>query len=469
MTRTFAPAHIINAREKPRILIYVSSRENYAWVEALPGTHRFIDSLGEVDTDEWDVLITDYKTAEYHRGEYGTRTGSIYRIVPPHMWLFRVITEDFREVNDALVDFGSANGGDYKKVDPQLPLTRIDRDEDVPGHQVRRVENLPEALQELVQRDLVPAVEDRHFQFGLRLGDEPDGRPSGLKSFRPFLVGPSELVLACSYVRLDGSQCWVVPDDVPDLQRWFELALNEWHVTQPQTFPGVSAWQTAQKWMTADEMRLANELKQLEEEFAAKQAAYVASKSVIEHALEDQRVSTDAGRRVLLTGQDDALQNATLEALSNLGFDVEDMDRVWPDRERREDFRIRDGADPEWLVIADVTGVQKGAKASKLQTISGYVTKFVLEERPINAPGQWLLVNRLLDRDPEQRGDIFRADERTAFEAQDGLAIDTAALFLIVEGCGTESARAEARAWLRSARGEITVTTARGWLVSMTA
>ena len=117
------------------------------------------------------------------------------------------------------------------------------------------------------------------------------------------------------------------------------------------------------------------------------------------------------GRKRLLSTQDEPLQRAVFEGLIDLGFDVQDMDLVWEERQHREDYRITDPDVPGWLVIGDATGVATGAKGSKIATVIGYVTKYAIEEKPDSPPSVWVLVNHLIDRDPDTRGDIYRADD----------------------------------------------------------
>jgi hypothetical protein len=464
MTRAYISTHVVNERLKPRLLVCVADRGKYAWVEARAGTSRYIDSLDEVDADEWDAIITDRSTSEYHLGQHGMRSGGLTRLVPPNLNTFRVLI-DGRTARNALLDFGTVDGGSRGTRQKDEPLSVLDRVSGVPGHQVRRVENLTEPLQHLVKTSLVPAVEGREYQFGVRMTDQPEGRPPGISNLRPFLVGPQEIILACSYRRLDGSQHWIVPDDLADLANWFDLALAQWHEDKPETFPGDGVWQSSDRWMTNAERELSRELTLLDERFREARDTHEIRRQALSDAFVEVREGAKKGRRALLTGQDDVLQDAVLEALVELGFDVDDMDKKWAPRERREDFRIRDSDDPTWVAIADATGVTKGAKASKLQTIGGYVTKFVLEERPESVPAQWLVVNRLIDRDPSTRGDVFRGDEIRAFADADGLAFDTAALFVLAEACSLDpTSTGPLRAWLRGLKGQLTLEMAEAWI-----
>jgi hypothetical protein len=57
---------------------------------------------------------------------------------------------------------------------------------------------------------------------------------------------------------------------------------------------------------------------------------------------------------------------------------------------------------------------------------------FVREENPAFVPRRWLLVNRQVDRQLTQRNEhIFRKDELAEFAAAPGLAVGTAAPFVL--------------------------------------
>lgn len=98
------------------------------------------------------------------------------------------------------------------------------------------------------------------------------------------------------------------------------------------------------------------------------------------------------------------------------------------------------------------------------------MTKFVLLEHPPAAPGQWLIVNRLIDRDPDVRGDVFREDELKALAAVDGLAFDSAALFVLAEWADEHASdRAPLRSHLRGLKGQLTLQMARDWITAQSA
>ncbi|MGC5172088.1 hypothetical protein ACLQ2Q_15705 [Microbacterium sp. DT81.1] len=140
---------------------------------------------------------------------------------------------------------------------------------------------------------------------------------------------------------------------------------------------------------------------------------------------------------------------------------------MWDPREWEEDFRITDPDDPDWLAVADVTGVAKGAPGSEIATVLGYMMKYVREETPANTPSLWVIVNQLFHRDPLTRGDLYRPDDLETIWFHDGIALDTSALYVLSQSIDPGSDRAvTCRAWLRSSRGQVTVVDAQQWLAS---
>ena len=144
---------------------------------------------------------------------------------------------------------------------------------------------------------------------------------------------------------------------------------------------------------------------------------------------------------------------------------MRDMDLEWDDKERREDFRITDPDDPRWLVLGDATGVRGNAKGGKMAVLQGYVTKYVFDETPSNIPGMWYLLNREIEKDPNIRSTILRADEIEPFAAQQGLVLDTTALYVLLRHAHDEpNDRPAIREYLRTFVGLLGLSEALKWL-----
>jgi hypothetical protein len=455
----YTPTAVINERAKPRVLLWVPADKDlpfFDWVEERAGTYRRVRQLDEVDLAEWDVVVTNQPYAVISDLEWGLNRDHWVRM-PDDLYIFRVFGQSIGKNGLRYFEFNVSEEG---RADTDNALVH---GSDIAGHTMLRVGDLPEVLQDLVQSTLVPAVESRTKQFGILRTSE--SLEPAILNLRPFLIGPTGVLIGASYDRPKGKPIWLLPKDTMDLSRWFDAALGEWHVKDPSTFPNISSWQTDPAWDTAEEKAAREVLTALDLEFAEVMRNDERARAQALAALEEANTRATSGPKSLLTAQGDILQAAVQEALEHLGFIVMDMDQIWADRERREDFRIKDPDDPDWLVLADATGVVKGAPGSKISTLLGYVNKFLVEERPESPPGIWVLVNRLIQRDPATRGDLYREDELAVLADQAGLSIDTVALFVLTQTVRAGTAEAAAcRAWLRTKTGQVTLKDAREWL-----
>ncbi|TFC77891.1 hypothetical protein E3O45_06455 [Cryobacterium sp. TMS1-20-1] len=462
----YLPSNVLNDRDRPRVLLVATpaaEESTFAWLSARCGTYRRVNALLEVDPSEWDVLVTDQAYTTIRTTDWGL-DASLWDRVPDHLFIFRTFRPGNGQAGSRFFEFNIEDG----MADSSRALRRVDS---VPGHQLRRIQALPEAIQDLVKSTLVPSAEARLRQFGIQVDGEQ--LAPAVLNFRPFLAGPGDIYLAGSYERPGGAAVWLLPDDAKSLENWFDIALVEWHLKDRRRFPSVQTWQSNPDWDTRKERLAREQLEKLDAEQAEALSRYEAQRSVAATALEAEHAIASSGPKHLLNGQDDELQDAARIALEQLGFKVEDMDLVWDPRERREDFRIRDTDAPGWVAIADVTGVSKGAPGSKLATILGYIMKYLVadkrerEREREREPSMWVIVNQLFHRDPLTRGDLYRADDIQTLVTHNGIALDTSALYVLSQSIEPGSTRAsECRAWLRSARGQITVADAYTWMGS---
>lgn len=452
---------VVNRAAPPRVLVMLSSvsAERFEFLSSREGTLRKIDSLGEVDPAEWDVIITD-DSLVHHSPSSSDPYAWWRREVPLGMHVFFVHRENLSSSTIDLVVTSE------KGTKPSFAIQHVGK---VPGNEARRVDSLNPDLQKLTQKVLVQLVGSRAYQWGHKPVDLTAEKMAKLDHYVPFLIGASTTVTAGHYMRGMDDSVWLVPEDAPDFEPWWDLAIDSWHQITPDRIPGLPKWQQSGEWMTAEEQLLAEKLSERRAAFADLEREH---ENAIGALAEDIALATqraDAHERVLLTGQGDALQTAVLSALEDIGFDVEDMDAKWDPRERREDYRIRDEMAPGWMVIGDATGTSGGTPGSKLQTLSTYVNKYLIEEKPDKIPGQWLLSNQFVGRDPKVRSEVLRGDDLRVFASAGGLAIDTAALFKLRKAViMDESLKLRLRTWLREATGQIRVSDALAWLESET-
>jgi len=440
---------VANRREYPRILV-LDDNEGFAdrvnREGDLTGTVRVISDLSEVDQSEWDALFT---TSEYLTERGGLHVARTYSRVAEHLYIFNVLP--------------SKKFGNYGTLDRVKPLHQtgdpvtLRIQWEVAGHEVSVRSGLDRELRE----SIIQAVESRHSQSGLM---NPSDVPEGV-NLDSFAIGPRGLVLAGSLDMPGRGEVWFVPYEVNTLRPWITAALVNWRRRDSKKFPGIPEWWASPEWYSAAETTIAGKIADEEARFEEVKTKFEATLKELESELESAREVATSGARQLLSGQDDPLQEAIRDALEELGFTVRDMDLEWDEKERREDFRISDSDDPQWLVLGEATGVRGNAKGGKITALQGYVTKFVFEEKPENIPGQWYLLNREIEKDPYVRSTILREDEILPFAAEKGLILDTTALYVFLRHAIDQPGHKPAiRKYLRTSTGLLGLSDALQWI-----
>ncbi len=405
-----------------------------------------VSNLNSVDQDEWDALII--KGAYIWSSSNNVFSGPSYTRVADHLYIFRVLPE-VRPQTGAL---DRVTGLNETEEAVTLPLRW-----GIPGQEI----SLKPGLDRDLSSALIKVADTRTSQSGL---ETPAELPSGVE-LDPFASGPRGIVLAGKLNAPKRGEVWFVPIEVETLGPWIKAAFASWRRQDPKKFPGEPDWWASSDWYTTREAAVAQQISEKKEAFEKVKADHEVAIAALESELEDAQEEASISSRLLLRGQDDPLQNAVGAALGELGFQVRDMDLEWEPKERREDFRITDPDDADWMVLGDATGVTGNAKGGKMAVLQSYVTKYVHEEKPEKIPGMWYLLNREIERDPMQRSTILRTDEIQPFAALQGLILDTTALFVLLRHAQTwPDAKPAIREYLRTSVGLIALTNAMEWI-----
>lgn len=449
----------LNESPRPRVLVQLPSLTKaaaaQAALEGLAGTVRAVENLAEVHLDEWDALVT---SEELGRKMFpgGGRDAYLKRGVPVNLNVV-VLQSPAQAFADYLVD-------EDRKLTLQLSAYSS------VGNMAVMPEGLAEQIAALVKGQLVPLVASRSEQFGIKATSPSGEVQCNCDGFNALLIGPEALVYAACYEREPGSSVGLLPDDVPDLAPWFRVIFKLWHETKPEIYPGPPDWLESDEWMIPTELEKAAELAAEAASFEQAKIEYDQRTTALRNELEALRAATATAERVLVGGQNLELQEQVLIALRELGFDVEDMDPTWPEKEPREDYRIRDSAAPGWMVIGDATGTTKGVKGAKLMTVERYVTKYLQDNPGAAIPKYWVIANQFAERDPSARpADLIRNDELAVVSKDGNLVLDTVAIFLLlVAGRRDPSLKESIREELRERSGQFTAQDARGWITAHT-
>ena len=388
--------------------------------------------LGDYNLNEWDCLITRnppvYLKSE--RGEQETRYDEAPVLhtwkqeCPAHLSVISVLSPGDLKVLDAYP--AEAEG------QTELPDVAVVRDPSRVGTHIRKVDGLRDSLDALVTRDLVPAVKvrDKHMSFRRWTAEGLETTRAAHLPLTPFLLGPDDVVLAGSYPRNDDASVWLLPEDIPDLYPWVIEALRDWHDLYPGRFPALPDWRESNDWRTATEVAIAAAKDEHFEQFKAAYEAFLREQKAFEDQASDAKEAADLYQRALLSADGPVLERAVEKAIRHLGFRVMDMDHVHPEGDRREDLRVYDDEDPDWVAIVEIKGGKGGAKENELHGIGKWATRFAVDEGR-EPSAQWFVVNHQRFTDPSARPNPFgnKAAVAETFAQVEGSIIDTRALF----------------------------------------
>ncbi len=148
-----------------------------------------------------------------------------------------------------------------------------------------------------------------------------------------------------------------------------------------------------------------------------------------------------------------------IQALTELGFEVTDMDRRVPDGSPRyEDLQIADRTVAGWVALGEIKGYAgSGGKTADLIKMERFVAHYVHEHGGYPA-ARWYLVNHFLETDPDRRPEPLAGstNDVAAFTEEGGLVWSTAQLFrLLMAVRAKRVTSSEVRALLREATGRL--------------
>jgi hypothetical protein len=401
-------------------------------------TLRQIEQLNEVRQQDFDVLVTDCM-ATLSPSSFGHAIG-------PHPAAHLCV---FSLARTSIVDRWNDSG--VHAVYTQY------------GHISRTVvrpPSLPAEIEQLVDDNLAPFSRSRDdhdwfqttgFQTG---GDVTSLRFGGIY---PFLYTPDRRPLAGLYSRSPASEGWVLPDECPRLDRWIAAAFRRWAM-QFDAIPLFGGWWEASDWQTVGEATAARNLEAAQAELRSETERLAGAVSTAQLALEATQRAAASGLRRLLEAKGQPLAEATMNALSVLGFEVADRDAAEPDRPdgRTEDLLLQDPDDDDFDPVVEVKGYDSGAKAGDLAKVMRHLVRALSSGRKPTAV--WWVVNQCRLVPPADRDLLFRSEEAMvsehAAEQTPLVIIDTRELFHIVRRVQNgEIAPETVRSSLRRARG----------------
>lgn len=464
--RTYEPGRVANEKPKPRVLVvgYGDFWDVLADVlRPKVQTLGHVSHVSRVNLNEWDCLVIMdepvtmeeiYEESGYERRFTGLKWTQAY---PEHLsviFFHRVPTDRGGQTSFTLVDVRPPSG---EATDlHQQPLLLAEWD--TIGTHVRPVSGLPDRIDRLVQEQLVPAVSKRNHHLTFRDRANEAGEYVGGSPIRAFLYGPDDTILAGSYERNDHAAVWLLPFDMERPDLWVIEALREWHEDYPDRFPLIPDWQQMPQWRTAQERALHAAADEKRAAVMAAIEAYKIEDATFKEQAQQAAAEGDRYERALLAADGDVLSDAVLRALTDIGFRVLDMDQVYPEGDKREDFQVFDDDDPDWVVLVEVKGFKNGISEKGIHvSLSRWIRRYVLQHRTEPA-GLWYIANHNRLVDPGARPDQFRGKSEVleTFVQDGGLVIDTRALFdLLVAVQEDPTLKPVAKALLKNGSGLI--------------
>lgn len=468
MKLPFKTGQNITRQESPRVLILPPWRWSREFTDDLAErlaatvpTVLVASSLSQENLSEWDCLITgqdpgavDLVTLEpaNYRGEPQSEW-QWHQRYPPQLSLICLV-----EHGSSLepLDVWPPEGGSA-----EIPPITVVAEHDLVGRHISYVEGLPTRLDHLVRDQLVPVVRARetsHTSFRVAQRDGLQSQPEDLYQLRPFLLGPNEQTLACSYQRSAEASAWLLPGDIPDVFPWVCEALREWNSVYPDRFPLIPEWQHSSTWYSPAEIDIQERRRVVTAEFESAFEAWRAKTAELDAALKDATELANQYERALVSAEGTLLEHAVARAFADLGFTVQEMDEVWPEGDKREDLRITIDGEDDWIAIVEVKSFKRGTKETEVVNMSRWIERYILETG--TAPSaRWFVTNAFRTQDPESRPTPFenKPEFSETFNKAGGTIIDTRALFDLVTITATnETMKAAARAMLKAHLTQIT-------------
>ena len=188
--------------------------------------------------------------------------------------------------------------------------------------------------------------------------------------------------------------------DVPNLSEWFRVFLDDIHSTDPVRVPTEPPrLMRPSDWYTPEERRLAEEIAAatLEIERLGDR------RTQLQAELAEAGAEADSRIRQAVWGDGDELVTAVVDILTDLGFEVLDMDKTLPETEpKREDLRLTHQDYPDWKAIVEVKGYSRGTRTNDSRQIREHRERYIIEKGRAPSLTLWL-ANPYRGTDPSSR------------------------------------------------------------------
>lgn len=371
---------VLGELDRPRILILVGSatplaverEEREERAANLPGSHRFISEVSDVNLGEWDAMLSlngrivrgplrgfcaDYSPSDVIPGLRVTEHAGLH-VSSPNL----DDNEIAADLEAVLLPFANAQA---KEPSKKIFWTRAHR-----AGELKKVSAGPK-----VGRVTVLST--------------PSGDP---------------MVLALRSADSAANEWIVVAARVDNSFDWFEACLVRWNKEDPVSFP-LDTWRESEVWMTGAESSALANVNEVEARRRDALAALDAELKEASAELAALAKEANSAERRLLTESADPLKAAVKDALERLGFDVEDRDEFakQDDRELLEDLRVTMQAHPGWTALVEVKGKNRATSANEVGSSFRRPCSRFAEENGRQPDALWFVSNSERQKDPSSR------------------------------------------------------------------
>lgn len=422
---------VVDRKISPRTLVLSEDSGLFEQVSKLVPNSNHVANINERRQEEYDLVIATIAITDHHAGGWEEPAGHL-----------SIISFGVQDLGSVLVAPGSGQGRSNSEV------------YFVPGSKAteyRIPTDMPALLAPLVEADLLPAVRARTELHPIL---STNSRPLPIEQTRavPLLKTGDGGYLAAVWNRPGGGIHLALPGDVTDRVAWIKAALKLLRNVEPARFQQIPGWEELPEWSTAKERQLRGDLEEVKRERETVLAELEEREAQLGTELASASAEAEAGLRRLLTAQGDDLVKAVIEALTVLGFEVEEVDPQADQANRLEDLRVTDPEVGGWEAIVEVRGYRGGAQLSDLARVARFVRRY-RDQTDRWPPSVWYIVNQRAGLDPELRQPVLSSQQTELEEwaqANAGLACDTSDLFhLIVDVEASHVGPADARRMLR--------------------
>jgi hypothetical protein len=404
---TVSMVNTFNVQPRPRVLFEEIPRSELEELVPLVPSFKLILGGEEVHETEYDILVT-------FGGDAGKRAKHLH-----------------------VLSFGAVRA-DTAGTSEQSAL--LMRDMETKAHEVTICPGVSPAIAALLGSSVIPYIKEGkkdswrlHYVEDFTWQESAAGDLAGRCS--PLLhLGTEEFVYAFSNRRNGGSGGLhlALPNITQRPAEWLRLFLDLVAVIDPDSVPPDMEWKTSTRWSPPEVSGFVHDLQTLRDEHERAISEFQAQQQALNEQVKQAAERAEAGPGRLLTADGDALTAAVLEALTDLGFIVRDMDEHHDEKTgaKLEDLRVDDPSAPDWHCLAEVKGYTKGAKVNDISQVTGRPVAAYTKETGDFPSTVWHIVNAWRGTAPSTRPvAIPNDDDLKPLTDAVGALVDTRDLF----------------------------------------